>query len=371
MTNYLHIVVTFICVLFLYIHIQFQLSPSEERQIFVIEKLVNAPIEEIFELKQPIIMNLMHTHITNELTKEKIYNECQNMDISIYDNLRINTHAHILSSVTASSALFDTDEEARYYTEKNTENISTLPSTSVIKKINATHNIFTPPLCSKEKTDVLFGSNNVTTMPQHSIMFRNIFTISTGTIDVRLIHPDDIVKNNIIIKSDYTDMTFFTQSDFDLWNNDSSDIIKATVHTGETISIPPYWIYSFRYRENAVIGASSFNSYLTEIATIKHTLLYWATKFTRPSNVIHTTVTKHKTDNQDEIKNEEEINEHETEEENNERETEEHNEDETNQVIDKEHDVSEQLQNNGTNNHVEPIISTNNPYPDVMVPLDD
>jgi hypothetical protein len=187
-------------------------------------------------------------------------------------------------------------------------------------------------------------------------MFRNIFTVSTGTVDVRLIHPDDIAKNNITTNSDYTDMTFFTQSGLDLWNNDSSDIIKATVHTGETISIPPYWIYSFRYRENAVIGASSFNSYLTEIATIKHTLLYWATKFTRPSNVIHTSVTEPETDNQDEIKNEQE-----------------NNEDEPNQVIiDKEDDVSEQqLQNNEIINHEEPRISTNNPYPDVMVPIDE
>ena len=364
MTNYLHIVVTFICVLFLYIHIQFQLSPSEERQIFVIEHPVHIPIEEIFELKQPIIMKLLHAHITNELTKEQVYKEGQNIDIYIYDNSRTNTHAHILSSVSASRALFDTDEEARYYTEKNTENILTLPSTSIIKKINATHNIFTPPLCSKEKTDVLFGSNNVTTIPQHSIMFRNIFTVTTGTVDVRLIHPDDIAKNNITTNSDYTDMTFFTQSGLDLWNNDSSDIIKATVYTGETISIPPYWIYSFKYRENAVIGASSFNSYLTEIATIKHTLLYWATRFTRPSNVINTSVTEPKTDNQDEIKNEKE---------NNEDEIEENNEDEPNQVIiDKEDDVSEQqLQNNEINNHEEPRISANNPYPDVMVPLDD
>jgi hypothetical protein len=183
-------------------------------------------------------------------------------------------------------------------------------------------------------------------------MFRNIFTVSTGTVDMRLIHPDDIAKNNITTNSDYTDMTFFTQSDFDLWNNDSSDIIKATVHTGETISIPPYWIYSFRYRENAVIGASSFNSYLTEIATIKHTLLYWATKFTRPSNVINTSVTEPETDNKDEIKNEQE---------NNEDEIEENNEHEPNQVIiDKEDDVSEhQLQNNEINNHEEPRISTN------------
>ena len=85
---------------------------------------------------------------------------------------------------------------------------------------------------------------------------------------------------------------------------------------------------------------------------------------TRPSNVIHTSVTEPETDNQDEIKNEQE---------NNEDENEENNEDEPNQVIiDKEDDVSEQqLQNNEINNHEEPRISTNNPYPDVMVPIDE
>jgi hypothetical protein len=111
------------CIIFCIFIYSFQLSPSEERQIFVIEHPVHIPIEEIFELKQPIIMKLLHAHITNELTKEQVYKEGQNIDISIYDNSRTNTHAHILSSVTASRALFDTDEEARYYTEKNTENI--------------------------------------------------------------------------------------------------------------------------------------------------------------------------------------------------------------------------------------------------------
>ena len=292
MTNYLHIIVTFICVLFLYIHIQFQLSPSEERQIFVIDQPVNIQIEEIFELKQPIIMKLLHADIINELTMEKIYEECQHTDISIYDNSGSISHAHILSSTTACKNLFNTDKNSRYYTEKNAENISTLPSNSIIKKINTSHRIFTPPLCSRQKNDILFGSDNVTTIPQHSIMFRNIFTVTSGTVDVCLIHPDDFAKNNITINNEYTDMTFFIQSGFDLWNNDNPDIIKATIHTGETMSIPPYWLYSFKYKENAVIGSSSFNSYITEIAIIKHTLLYWATKFTRPTNVIYTTTKK-------------------------------------------------------------------------------
>ena len=56
--NYLNILVTFLVVLFIYIHIQFQLSHSSERETYVLDIPVTIPIEEIFELKQPVIMHL-------------------------------------------------------------------------------------------------------------------------------------------------------------------------------------------------------------------------------------------------------------------------------------------------------------------------
>jgi len=283
--NYLHIIVIFLLVLFIYIHIQFQLTPADERQIYVIDKPVNAHIEDVLELKQPIVFR---TTTMVELTREKLRNEHPTVDISVYDNTRKHTHAHILSSVSATHSLLESDDQAKYYSEKNTDMFAMVPSTSTLHEIAKKHAIFAPPLCSRTRTDVLFGSVGATTIPQYSVMFRNIFSVTSGTMHIRLIHPDDFAKRGEQIKPDYTNMSFFTSTDADLWGDDNTNIISATIHTGESVSIPPYWVYSFKYEENAFVVASSFNSYMTEIATMKHTVLYWVTKFTRPGNIANT-----------------------------------------------------------------------------------
>lgn len=282
MMNYLQIVVIFLLVLFIYIHIQFQITSADERQIYVIDKPVNAPIEDVFELKQPIVFRMLS--IIN-ITLENLLSHHHNIDISVYDNTRKNTHSNILSSISATHALVKGDAHAKYYSEKNTDIFSRIPTTSPLHEITKKHAIFTPPLCSRTYNDVLFGSVGSTTIPQYSVMFRNIFSVTSGTLHIRLIHPDDFANRGEQIKPDYTNMSFFASSDTDLWNDNDNNIIKATIHMGESFSIPPYWVYSFQYEEDTFVSSTSFNSYMTEIATAQHTLLYWVTKFTRPRNI--------------------------------------------------------------------------------------
>lgn len=282
MINYLQIVVIFLLVLFIYIHIQFQITPADERQIYVIDKPVNAPIEDVFELKQPIVFRIL---ANINMTLEKLLTHHPNTDISVYDNTRKNTHANILSSISATHALLKGDLNAKYYSEKNTDMFSRIATTSPLHEITKKHAIFTPPLCSRTYNDVLFGSVGTTTIPQYSVMFRNIFSVTSGTLHIRLIHPDDFANRGEQIKPDYTNMSFFASAETDLWNDNDNNVIKATIHMGESFSIPPYWIYSFQYEEGTFVSSTSFNSYMTEIATAQHTLLYWVTKFTRPRNI--------------------------------------------------------------------------------------
>jgi hypothetical protein len=81
-------------------------------------------------------------------------------------------------------------------------------------------------------------------------------------------------------------MSFFTEGKIDLWEGKYHETIELVVKEGETLSIPPYWLYSFRYEDETFVTCSYFNSYMTEIATFQHTLLYWITKFTRPARAV-------------------------------------------------------------------------------------
>jgi hypothetical protein len=284
--NYLHILVTFIVVLFVYIHIQFQLSHSQEKDVYVLDVPVTIPIEEIFELKQPVVMHLHDQSLTGDLTKNILSEHFPKFDMSVYDNTREVTHAHILSSCSATQELFNDDNESRYYTEKNYNFVNTIPPNNIFKGIIQKHQLFEPPLCSRKLFDIMFGSHNSTTSTQYSIMYRNIFTVTKGNLCVKMIHPNLAREHKITVKPNYTDMSFFAEGNIDLWGDKYDETIELVVKEGETFSIPPYWLYSFRYEHETFVTCSYFNSYMTEIATLPHTVLYWITKFTRPGRAV-------------------------------------------------------------------------------------
>ena len=284
--NYLHILVTFLVVLFVYIHIQFQLSHSQEKDVYVLDVPVTIPIEEIFELKQPVVMHLHDQSLTGDLTKNILSEQFPKFDMSVYDNTREVTHAHILSSCSATQELFNDDNESRYYTEKNYNFVNTIPPNNIFKGIIQKHQLFEPPLCSRKLFDIMFGSHNSTTSTQYSIMYRNIFTVTKGNLCVKMIHPNLAREHKITVKPNYTDMSFFAEGNIDLWGDKYDETIELVVKEGETFSIPPYWLYSFRYEHDTFVTCSYFNSYMTEIATLPHTVLYWITKFTRPGRAV-------------------------------------------------------------------------------------
>jgi hypothetical protein len=302
--NYLHILVTFLIVLFIYIHIQFQLSHSTEREVYVLDVPVTIPIEEIFELKQPVIMNLHDQSLLGEVTKSALTEQFPKFDMLVYDNTRDLTHAHILSSSSATTELFYDDKEGRYYTERNHGFINTIPPNSIFKGITYKHQLLEPPLCSRKMYDIMFGSNNSTTSTQYSIMYRNLFTVTKGNLHVKMLHPDMAQEHKISVKPNYTDMSFFTEGKIDLWEGKYHETIELVVKEGETLSIPPYWLYSFRYEDETFVTCSYFNSYMTEIATFQHTLLYWITKFTRPARAVPISKKEQTTEpiNEEEIK---------------------------------------------------------------------
>ena len=284
--NYLHILVTFIVVLFVYIHIQFQLSHSQEKDVYVLDVPVTIPIEEIFELKQPVVMHLHDQSLTGDLTKNILSEQFPKFDMSVYDNTREVTHAHILSSCSATKELFNDDTESRYYTEKNYNFVNTIPPNNIFKGMLQKHQLFEPPLCSRKLFDIMFGSHNSTTSTQYSVMYRNIFTVTKGNLHVKMIHPNLASEHKITVKPNYTDMSFFAEGNIDLWGDKYDETIELVVKEGETFSIPPYWLYSFRYEHDTFVTCSYFNSYMTEIATLPHTVLYWITKFTRPGRAV-------------------------------------------------------------------------------------
>lgn len=280
--NYLHIIVTFIIVLFIYVHIQFQLTTSDEKDVYVLDGITNISMEEVFDLKQPIVMNTFlpsEIDICKDINKYTISNHGVK-DINIYDNQRSNIHTHVSSSITSAIKLFDADDKSQYYSENNNEYL--VNTDNMFQNIQKHLSFLIPPLKSGERKDILFGSNGSTTSLQYSINYRNFFTVTNGTLQIKMVHPKTIKDAGINIKSDYFNLGFF--SDEHVWNDDSKiATIDTTLYEGQTICIPPYWLYSFKFTNETFLWSTSYNTYMTDIATIHHKILQLMHRFTKPS----------------------------------------------------------------------------------------
>ena len=55
--NYIFNIFIFVIVLFLYIHIQFQLKTSNDLEVYNIEKPSKDKLEEICDIRQPLVFN--------------------------------------------------------------------------------------------------------------------------------------------------------------------------------------------------------------------------------------------------------------------------------------------------------------------------
>lgn len=295
--NYLHIALTFIIVLFIYIHIQFQLSTSNEKDVYVLHDIVYTPMEEVFNLKQPVVFHTFSSEdydILRGVNKHMIHSEYKNKDIQVCDTTRTAYHTNIPSSIQSAVSLFDKDTESRYYTSNNDIFVRTCLSDTTSDNQGREHicllkkhqSILVPPLKSRESYDIIFGSQDTTTILQYSIMYRNFFTVTNGTLEIKMIHPSKISDLTVNIKPDYYNMGFFTDSHVNVWddsNKNKLDTITTTVHEGQTICIPPYWLYSFKLTKDTFVWRSSYNTYMTEMATMHHNILHTMHKLTKPS----------------------------------------------------------------------------------------
>jgi len=274
-----YFVIVFIVVLFIYLHVQFQLSTSSEEKIYDVEFGLNKRIDDVLDLKQPVVLHTTtnlrifsdnNLFIQESFNRRSILQTFKENEICVLDNTSDDVNTVVSSTVESANDLFNADKKGIYYTESNKEIIDNLGKFK-IGALTTYYNFLKPPLCSNNMYDIIFGSEYVTTRAKYSIMFRNYFLVTDGEVEIRLIPPNNVQSDNIISKYE----TFEYISKDNLWDTtETPNSITAVLKKGECMYIPPYWLYSFKLSKGAVIVSSRYNSYLTELATIHHRLTH-------------------------------------------------------------------------------------------------
>ena len=262
----------FSLVLFLYIHIRFQLKKSNDLEIYEIDTIYKDKIEEVCDLRQPVIFNvndvcpklIEHTNKDYLTQNYSVFNiNIRNIkDIDNKDN-----DLYLPLTLTMSNKLFNEDKNGTYITENNTD---FLQETGTNKQIQHNDQIFRPPLVSNCNYDIIFSSNNANTLFKYDLNYRNYFIVTQGQVNVKLTPP----KSSKYLHSiyDYENFEFFSpvnpwqvQDNF-LQDFEKIKCLEVTLEKGFCIHIPPYWFYSFKFNDtSSSILSLKYRTYMNNI----------------------------------------------------------------------------------------------------------
>jgi hypothetical protein len=277
----------FIVILFLYIHIANQFKISEETEIYESDFNNNNHLNEICELKQPVLMNMEHVCpslfsdiIPETIAKYSSHDIClkdcndyflPNTDEQVcYDPIILPLHTSI--------KFLETDKSCHLFSENNYD---FLEETGLNKKIEKIDEFIKPHFCVHSKHDLLFGSPNTVTPFRYHIDNRTFLTLTSGKIRLKMT-PWKSTKY-LQLQKDYEHFEFRSlvhptkprqehQHDFE-----KIDFIEFDMKPGYMLYIPPYWYYSIIYLDDpsTFVCKISYNTIMNQIANIKDLSLYF------------------------------------------------------------------------------------------------
>jgi hypothetical protein len=280
-------VFVFCIILFFYLHIHFHLKTSNDLEIYEIEQASKDKMEEICDLRQPVLFDCDEDteKITKTTNKSYLLENYPIFEVKIREshsdkekdkgkdndteNLFLPLPLHIASK------LFLDDKNGIYFSEGN---MDFLTDTGAQKNMSYNDEFLRPFLVSNCNYDVLMGSSGVETPLRYEINYRNYFLVTQGSIKVKLFPPKS--GRYLYLNKDYENLEF--RSPINPWNPqtkfradfDKVKCLEIVLTPGKFLFIPAYWWYSFKFAENTSISSFKYRTYMNNIAISPHIFMY-------------------------------------------------------------------------------------------------
>ena len=260
----------FCLVLFIYLHIQFHLKTGEDLEIYEVDQSSKNKLEEICDIRQPVLFDFDCDKIIETTNKDYISNYYNAFEIkirNINDENISNNELYIPLSINAAVKLFEDDKSSSYFSENNTD---FLEETGIIKNMKYNDEYLRPYMVSNCNYDIIMGSNNTCTPFRYELNYRNYFVLTQGTAQIKLTPPNSTKYLYPIY--DYENFEF--KSPINPWNPqakfkkdfDKIKCLEFTLTIGKTIFIPAYWWYSIKFNSNTSISCFRYRTYMNNLA---------------------------------------------------------------------------------------------------------
>ena len=263
----------FCLVLFIYLHIQFHLKTSEDLEMYEVDQPSKERLEEICDIRQPVLFDFDCEKIIESSNKTYIANNYHAFEVKIRNIKETDSNAelYIPLPIHAAVKLFEEDKNATYFSENNKD---FLEETGVIKNLKYNDEFLRPYMVSNCNYDVMMGSNGTCTPFRYEINYRNFLLLTEGTAQIKLAPPHSAKYLYPIY--DYENFEF--KSPVNPWSPqpkysadfDKIKCLEFTLVPGKTLFIPAYWWYSIKFNNHTSISSFNYRTYMNNAAILPY-----------------------------------------------------------------------------------------------------
>jgi hypothetical protein len=269
----------FCIVLFMYLHIQFHLRTSEDLEIYEIEQASKEKLEEICDIRQPVLFDFDNEKIINTTKKDFISSNYPAFEVKIRNTKESEnepiSELYVPLPLHSSIKLFDEDTTSQYFSENNSDFVT---ETGVVKHMQYNDEFLRPYMVSNCNYDIMLGSEKCTTPFRYEINYRNYFLVTQGTVQIKMAPPHSIRYlypiydyENFEYKSPVNPWEPQTKYSADF---DKIKCLEVTLREGQIIFIPAYWWYSIQFGKDSSITCFRYRTYMNNIAITPYVFLY-------------------------------------------------------------------------------------------------
>lgn len=254
----------FVVVVFLYFHVQYQYKTSDVLEIYEIDYVSNVKLQEICELKQPVLFYLPVFESSPILSFQNI------KDIREFYKDPISTSVESLKlSSSSAQGLLDTDTKGVFYSDRNRVDSLGLEIDMSLK----------PSFTVHKQYDILVGSRNSNTPFMFHTESRRFLSVSQKPNAEK---PASGIKVKMIpwkYKSQFEPIQYDYEH-YEWWSSSRekelhSTCIEFLVKPGFTLFVPAYWWYSIQFTDvYSQVNSATYSTPANLLSNSRHLALY-------------------------------------------------------------------------------------------------
>jgi len=271
------------------------LKTSNDLEIYEIDYPSKDKLEEICDLRQPILFNFQNERILESCQRNNILDTYGAFDVKIRNikqaekDTDIDSNLYVPLAFSNALKVVREDTEAKYIVENNAD---FLEETGLLKSYKYNDVFLRPYMVSQCSYDFQIAAEKTQTPFRYELNYRNYLLVTEGSAKVKLAPPKS--SKYLYTNNDYENFEF--SSPINPWQVQSKykadfDKIKCLdigMQKGQILFLPAYWWYSIEYGKETSVSTFKYKTYMNTIAILPKIVM----KLLQNQNVKNNTVEK-------------------------------------------------------------------------------